>query len=119
MKKALLVSAVLLISGMAMAATTQFIETLPPAVVQGAVPVSNGYSWSLTSNPQAQAPMITLPIGTSTYFSTLLPQTTGQMGFCTTCATFNGTKGGLCVSSGTTTGAWIQVSSATAVAACN
>lgn len=58
MKKllALLLTLLMGISLMPMAgfAVTHFTETLPPAVSQGCVPISNGYDWGLSCDSPAQ-----------------------------------------------------------------
>lgn len=50
---------------------------------------------------------------------TTTPQSVGNLIFCTNCTSFNVPAGGLCVSTGTGRGAYVGISSLTAVTACN
>lgn len=55
---------------------------------------------------------------TTLQLQTYVPVGTGQPIFCSNCQTFNGTLGGMCVSTAAVVGSFIQVSSATAVSVC-
>ncbi len=58
-----------------------------------------------------------VPSVSSTTLNAITPYI-GQMAFCNNCVNFNGSKGGLCVSTGTAVGSMIAVSSATALTVC-
>lgn len=104
----------------AQAATTHFTETVPPASPGGAIPVANGYDWSLTTNNVNTVPPLVLPSYTVLVTSnTLQSTTTGQLIFCTNCTNFMGGLGQVCFSTGTTTvGQFVAISSAAAVTSC-
>lgn len=94
--------AVVLLAGVSYGASAHFTETLPPASPAGAVPVANGYDWSLTTNPVNSVPGLAIPSWTVAITTTsLMASTTGQLIFCSNCAA-NGGNGTLCVSTGTT-----------------
>jgi len=75
---------------------------------------------TITSNSGAMSAFASVGLTplTTTQISVLVPSQTGQIIDCSNCATFNGGLGGLCISSGTTVGSFIQISSATAVSVC-
>jgi len=93
---------VILLAGISFASSAHFTETLPPASPAGAVPVANGYDWSLSTVGQNTIPGLVLPSYTVAYATTsLISDTTGQVIFCSNCSA-NGGKGTICVSTGTT-----------------
>jgi len=105
---------VVLISGLSFAASSRFTETLPPASSAGAVAVSNGYDWSLSTMGSNVVPGFVLPSYTLAYTTTsLISSTTGQLIFCSNCSA-NGGKGTICVSTGTTATYQFVLSSGTA-----
>lgn len=59
-----------------------------------------------------------LPSLTKTQVLTAVPSQTGAEIWCSNCTNFNNALGMLCLSSGTVAGAYMAVSSATAVTAC-
>ena len=55
---------------------------------------------------------------TASAISSLTPQGVGNLVVCTNCGAFNFGTSGLCMSTGTTVGSFIAISSATAVSVC-
>lgn len=103
-------------------AVFHYTETLPPGSPAGGMPVSNGYDWNVTSSTGTVSPSFNTAftpfVQTIAQISALTPSTTGQVIVISNPATFNAGTYGLCISSGILTGAWVQVSSATAISAC-
>lgn len=59
-----------------------------------------------------------MPNVTTAAINAQTPKAKGQEVFCTDCTAFNGGKGSLCVSTGTTVGSYMVISSGTAIAGC-
>ena len=122
MKKLLIIAAVLVATGLSQAWAGHFIDVLPPASATGCTPVSNGYDYNCTTDSGAPAVVLAAPLSpfsrTAAQILALTPTTTGQMVFCSNCSGWNGSKGGVCTSSGVAVGSWIAISSATAVLTC-
>lgn len=79
---------------------------------------------TLTANGAVTLSTTTLRGGLAPYSVTVAqvnastPTAVGQLVFCSDCTNFNAVKGTVCMSTGTTTGAYIAISSATAVTNC-
>lgn len=59
-----------------------------------------------------------VPSATAVVISSMTPRSKGQVIFCNNCTNANAGKGVLCVSTGTTQGAYVAVSSGTTVTNC-
>lgn len=83
----------------------------------GASVVSNG---ALSGTTITATGLFTPQTATSAAIGAITPSAAGQLVFCSNCGSFNGgTRGGLCISTGTGAGAFMAISSATAVSSCN
>lgn len=81
---------------------THFTETLPPAASAGAIPVSNGYDWSLSQSSGIVITSATIALfnQTVTQIVNSTASIVGQMEFCSNCLAGGG-KGAICISTGT------------------
>lgn len=73
----------------------------------GAVIAAQGI-YNLQTDNLTVSTSLSLPSGTTTQISTLTPGTTGQLLYCTNCASAN-----VCVSTGVAAGGWASVTSTT------
>lgn len=109
MKKSLAALAVVLLAS-SVSFAGHFTETLPPAATYGATAVSNGYDYQLSTDSGAPAIAAAAPISlwsrTLAQINALAPYQAGQIVYCSNCA-----QSQVCVSSGTSAGAWTIMSS--------
>jgi prenyltransferase beta subunit len=114
--------AVLLIAGVASAASIT--RDSSDFLTNCANPSSGGCNFQvdINGNMIAASGAFNGPMGlqslSSTTINSTVPGTVGQVYWCNSCTTFNGAKGGMCASTGTAAGAFIAISSLTAVSPC-
>jgi hypothetical protein len=115
MKKSLVVALAVVALASAVVMAGHFTETLPPQAANGAVPVSNGYDWSLSTDTGAPSITAASPIQlwsrTLAQMNALAPTAAGQAIYVS-----DATTSRVCVSSGTGAGAWVVASASSTFA---